>query len=256
MATVLIVDDEPDIVLFARVNLELSGYQVLSASDGVEALAAVHEHRPDVVLLDVMMPHLDGWSVLERLKADDDEAIRTIPVVMLTALTSDHDQARGGIEGAVTYLAKPVTPDAMVAAVGRVLEGDSEPVQRKAAQRRALERLARMERGGGGASPVSGPRPHLGRLERAPSSSAAPSADRAVAPEPVAAATALTENQRALLRALQSAPSVSDAARVLDMSRSNIYASLRRVGRKLGQQDVSELLRLLRAGRLDAAIEE
>ena len=69
MATVLVVDDEPDIVLFAQVNLELHGHVVRTAADGQAALVAVDEERPDAIVLDVMMPHLDGWSVLERLKA-------------------------------------------------------------------------------------------------------------------------------------------------------------------------------------------
>ncbi len=86
MARVLVVDDEPDIVLFAQVNLELHGHEVRTAADGEEALAAVEAEQPDVVVLDVMMPHLDGWGVLERLKAHDDPDIRTIPVMMLTAL--------------------------------------------------------------------------------------------------------------------------------------------------------------------------
>jgi CheY-like chemotaxis protein len=253
MATVLIVDDEPDIVLFVRVNMEMDGHEVLTASDGEEALAAVREHHPDAVVLDVMMPKLDGWSVLERLKSDDDLLIRTIPVVMLTALGSDNDQVRGAIEGAVQYLPKPVTPDALLLAVHDALTGDPEPVQRKAAQQRALERLARIERGSSGTAMVPGaPRPRLGGLEHmreAPSSST--SASR---PLPAAAET-LTDKQRALLRALQETPSVSDAAAALGMSRSNIYASLRRVGRKLDVVDVSELLRRLRAGDLDAALD-
>jgi CheY-like chemotaxis protein len=253
MGTVLIVDDEPDIVLFVRVNMEMDGHQVITASDGEEALAAVREHQPDVVVLDVMMPKLDGWHVLEQLKADDDLLVRTIPVVMLTALGSDYDQVRGGIEGAVQYLPKPVTPDVLLQAVHAALEGDPEPVQRKAAQQRALERLARIEMGGSGAAMApSAPRPRLGGLEHlrepVPTSAAAPL-------QAAGAAQALTDKQRALLRVLQETESVSDAAVVLGMSRSNIYASLRRVGRKLDVSDVSELLHSLRAGALDAVID-
>ncbi len=253
MATVLIVDDEPDILLFVRVNMEMEGHQVLSAADGEEALAIVREHRPDVVVLDVMMPRLDGWQVLERLKADDDLLVRTIPVVMLTALGSDYDQVRGGIEGAVEYLPKPVTPDALLRAVHTALEGDPEPVQRKAAQQQALARLARIEKGTGGTALDPGaPRPRLGGLEHmrsaVPASGPVPSRAREDA-------GSLTEKQRALLRALRTTSSVSDAATLLDMSRSNIYASLRRVGRKLDIGDVSDLLRSLRAGDLDAVVD-
>lgn len=252
MARVLIVDDEPDIVMFVRINMEMDGHEVLAAHDGESALAVVHEQHPDVVVLDVMMPKLDGWAVLERLKADTDELVRTIPVVMLTALGSDQDQVRGGIEGAIEYLAKPVTPDALGAAVRAALDGDPEPQKRKAAQQRALERLARLERGAGGSATAPGaPRPRLGRLEhvrRAP----APAAVRA----PVAGlGDQLTDKQRSLLRTLRATPSVSDAATQLGMSRSNIYASLRRVGRKLDVNEVSDLLRRLRAGELDAVLD-
>jgi DNA-binding NarL/FixJ family response regulator len=254
MAMVLIVDDEPDIVLFVRVNMEMDGHDVLTAGDGEAALAAVAEHHPDVIILDVMMPKLDGWSVLEQLKADADPLVRTIPVVMLTALGTDDDQARGGIEGAVRYLPKPVTPDALVDAVNGVLEGGPEPEQRKAAQHQALRRLARIERGSGGTPfSASAPRPRLGGLERAPSNAAAaPSAPAIV----LSLTGALTEKQRHLLQVLQLTPSVSAAAEELGMSRSNIYASLRRIGRKLDVDDVSELLRRLRDGELDTAVPE
>jgi DNA-binding response OmpR family regulator/DNA-binding CsgD family transcriptional regulator len=253
MATVLIVDDEPDIVLLVRVNLEMAGHDVLTAADGEEGLAAVHKHHPDAVVLDVMMPKLDGWSVLERLKSDPDVLIRTIPVVMLTALSTDQDQVRGGIEGAIEYLTKPVAPGALVRAVEDVLAGDPEPVRRKAAQQHALERLVRMETGAGSSSPPGSPRPRLSRLEHPRSDRASSSA----APDMTAApgVASLTEKQRVLLRTLQTAPSVSDAADVLGMSRSNIYASLRRVGRKLDVADVSELLRRLRAGDLTSALD-
>jgi DNA-binding response OmpR family regulator len=253
MATVLIVDDEPDILLFVRVNMEMDGHDVLTAANGEEALELVRGRHPDVVVLDVMMPKLDGWAVLEQLKADPDPLIRTIPVVMLTALGTDQDQVRGGIEGAVQYLPKPVAPDALLQAVQVAVEGDPEPVQRKAAQHRALERLARIETGASGAPSVAGaPRPRLGGLEhlRGLPATGQPGPRRLTAP-----AEALTEKQRALLHTLVEIPSVSDAATTLDMSRSNIYASLRRIGRKLDVGDVSELLRRLRNGELDAVIE-
>lgn len=253
MATVLIVDDEPDILLFVRVNLELDGHEVVSASDGEAAIAAVDAHRPDVIVLDVMMPKLDGWQVLERLKVADDPEIRTIPVVMLTALGGDYDQVRGGIEGAIQYLPKPVTPDDLLRAVRSSLEGDPEPMQRKATQQRSLERLARLEKGGSGAAiPHDAARPRLGGLERLrdPELSLVPSAD----PMP-ALVGALTDKQQHVLRVLKETTSVSEAAMLLDMSRSNIYASLRRVGRKLDMTDVSDTLRRLRAGELDTVID-
>lgn len=253
MAQVLVVDDEPDIVLFLQVNLELNGHEVRTAADGQAALDAVHAERPDAIVLDVMMPTLDGWGVLDALKRDPDEAIRTIPVVMLTALDTDHDQARGGIEGAVRYLTKPLTPDDLVSALDDVLGGPPEPVQRKAAQQHGLASLARIERNAAGGEAPSGPRTRLSRLEHPRSPTAAP-AVAAVDPA-IPFDGELTPKQRELLQALLASPSVSAAAGELGMSRSNVYASLRRVGRKLGVNDVTELLRLLRAGQLAAALE-
>ncbi|MEX0835138.1 MAG: response regulator, partial [Nitriliruptor sp.] len=99
--TVLVVDDEPDVLLLCRVNLEFEGYRVLEASDGEQALARLEDELPDVVLLDVMMPKLDGWAVLERIKSDPRTA--KVPVVMLTAKVQDHDQIRGWSSGAAEY---------------------------------------------------------------------------------------------------------------------------------------------------------
>jgi CheY-like chemotaxis protein/DNA-binding CsgD family transcriptional regulator len=252
MARVLVVDDEPDIVLFAQVNLELSGHEVRTAADGAEALEAVSQDPPDALVLDVMMPNLDGWAVLERLKADPDESIRTIPVVMLTALDSDHDHARGGIEGAVRYLTKPITPDDLLVALDDVLKGPPEPEQRKTAQQKGLASLARIERNAAGGDAPDSDGPRLSRLEHARTP---PAPVGAVDDDEPVIEGELTPKQRELLVALLAAPSVSAAADELGMSRSNVYASLRRVGRKLGVSDVSELLRLLRSGRLAATLE-
>lgn len=256
MAKVLVVDDEPDIVLFLQVNLELHGHEVRSAGDGHTALAAIHDELPDALILDVMMPGLDGWGVLEQLKRDPDDAVRTVPVLMLTALDTDHDQARGGVEGAVRYLTKPIAPDDVLAALDDVLSGPPEPEQRKAAQHRGLAGLARLERSAaGGAAPVAaGPR--LSRLERTPD--VAPGARPSPhGPSPAGEhePAALTPKQRELLQALLEAPSVSAAASALGMSRSNVYASLRRVGRKVGVNDVSELLSALRSGALSTLLQ-
>jgi DNA-binding response OmpR family regulator len=252
MARVLVVDDEPDIVLFVQVNLELHGHEVRTAADGAEALRAVEAEVPDAMVLDVMMPHLDGWQVLERMKAHEDDAIRTVPVVMLTALDTDQDQARGGIEGAVRYLTKPLAPDDLVHAVEEVLGGPPEPEQRKSAQQKGLASLARIERNAAGGDAPTGPRTRLSGLEHARTATPEPE----VAPLEVAEVDGeLTDKQRELLHALLDASSVSAAAEALGMSRSNVYASLRRIGRKLNVTDVSELLRLLRDGSLARALE-
>ncbi len=255
MAKVLVVDDEPDIVLFLQVNLELSGHEVTTAADGVAALEQVRHDRPDVVILDVMMPRLDGWGVLDRLKSDADESVRTVPVVMLTALDTDQDQARGGIEGAIRYLTKPLTPDDLMAAVDDVLGGPPEPGRRKAAQQAGLATLARIERGAAGGAAPEGPRTRLTRLEHAPGArTPTPTAPKAVAAPPRIVAD-LTDKQRELLEALRESATVSAAATELGMSRSNVYASLRRIGRKLDVADVSDLLERLRDGRLVPAPE-
>ncbi|MFL6204996.1 MAG: response regulator transcription factor [Acidimicrobiales bacterium] len=253
MARVLVVDDEPDIVLFLQVNLDLHGHEVRTAPDGEAALRAVDEERPDALILDVMMPNLDGWGVIERLKAHPDPEVRTIPVVMLTALDTDQDQARGGIEGAVRYLTKPLAPDELIRVLEEVLAGPPEPEQRKAAQQKGLASIARIERNAAGGDAPSGPQPRLSRLEHARTST--PSGEVVPAVDTSAVEGELTPKQRELLTALLAAPSVSAAAADLGMSRSNVYASLRRVGRKLGVSDVSELLRLLRDGSLDKALE-
>lgn len=105
---VLVVDDEPDVLLLCRVNLEFEGYDVVEAANGEEAMARLRSDRPDVVLLDVMMPVMDGWQVLEAMKAD--EELRDIPVVVLTARVQDADQIRSWTQGAAEYVTKPFSP--------------------------------------------------------------------------------------------------------------------------------------------------
>ena len=251
MATVLVVDDEVAGARVAQANLEQHGHTVRRVVDGQAALAAVQAEPPDVVVLDVILPGLDGWGVLQRLKSDPDARIRAIPVVIVAASDEETDRLRGGIEGALRFLLKPIATDELACAVQQVLDGGPEPAQRKAVQQRALARIAEIEGGRGKAAAV--PLVRLTRLER----------QRSPLPidrlPPVGTAPALegdlTEKQRQMLRALIAAPSVSDAAVSLGMSRSNIYASLRRIGRKLDVPDVSALLRLLRSGALAASLE-
>jgi DNA-binding response OmpR family regulator len=108
---VLVVDDEDGIRVLCRVNLELAGYDVLEAGDGATALELARAQRPDLIFLDVMMPQMDGWDVLRKLKEDAGTA--SIPVVMLTARTSEADQIRAWGEGILDYLAKPFNPQAL-----------------------------------------------------------------------------------------------------------------------------------------------
>lgn len=109
---VLVVDDEPQVVWVVRFGLECEGYEVVTASDGAEALAAVAEHHPQLMILDVMMPGVDGWTVLERLRErPSDERPR---VVMVTALASPQDKAKARELGAEAYLVKPFDIDELV----------------------------------------------------------------------------------------------------------------------------------------------
>ena len=105
---VLIVDDDRVIQELLRVNLELEGYEVAAASDGEEGLARFEEFRPHLVLLDIMMPKLDGWQVARRLTSS--EAGRLVPIVVLSARAQDADVERGSEIGVAAYVTKPFDP--------------------------------------------------------------------------------------------------------------------------------------------------
>src|SRR5262245_18924079 len=117
---VLVVDDEASIRALCRVNLKLAGFVVAEAENGRAALEAIERDRPDVVLLDVMMPGLDGWEVATRLRAD----ARTsgIPVVFLSARAGLDDHRRGFEAGGVAYIVKPFDPLALAETLERVLQ--------------------------------------------------------------------------------------------------------------------------------------
>ena len=105
---VLVIDDEAPIRLLCRVNLEAEGMRVFEAPDGVSGLDLARGERPDVVLLDVMMPGLDGWRVAEELL--EDERTNGIPIIFLTARAEFRDRARGLDIGGVDYVTKPFNP--------------------------------------------------------------------------------------------------------------------------------------------------
>jgi two-component system, OmpR family, alkaline phosphatase synthesis response regulator PhoP len=121
--TVLVVDDQPHIVRLIQVNLEKEGFHVATASDGLEGITKVRETTPDLVILDVIMPHKDGFEVLRDMK--EDPALAEIPVVMLTVKTHNADIVKGLREGAELYLPKPFHPKELVSLVKRVLETGS-----------------------------------------------------------------------------------------------------------------------------------
>ena len=119
MTRVLVIDDEAPIRLLCRVNLEAEGMTVLEAPDGPSGLDIARVERPDVVLLDVMMPGLDGWRVAEQLLEDSGTA--DIPIVFLTARADLRDRARGMDVGGLDYITKPFNPVALADLVRQIL---------------------------------------------------------------------------------------------------------------------------------------
>jgi DNA-binding response OmpR family regulator len=120
MTRVLVIDDEAPIRLLCRVNLEAEGMQVSEAADGPSGLEKARSERPDVILLDVMMPGLDGWRVAEQLI--DDPGTRGIPIVFLTARAEFRDRAKGLDIGGVDYITKPFNPLELAPLVQRLLD--------------------------------------------------------------------------------------------------------------------------------------
>ena len=135
-AKVLIVDDEPDILLLLRIDLEAEGYDTCLAADGDTALRRIIEERPDVVLLDVMMPIVDGWGVLRRLH----EMGNPTRVVVLSAKAADHDAVKALELGALEYITKPFDPIALLLTVNHILISSAADLE--AGRRRRLEQLA------------------------------------------------------------------------------------------------------------------
>ncbi len=118
MSTVLLVDDDPALADLTRIWLERGGYTVQRAHDGPEGLAALaQDPLPDLVLLDVMLPKLDGFEVLRRLRAD--ERTRELPVVMITTFSRDKDVERGRSLGASDYMVKPLMEEEFLRRIRR-----------------------------------------------------------------------------------------------------------------------------------------
>jgi two-component system, OmpR family, alkaline phosphatase synthesis response regulator PhoP len=131
--TVLVVDDEEDILELVRYNLEKEGYGVVGVTTGEDALAATRMKFPDAVVLDLMLPGVDGLEVCRRLKADD--RTRQIPIVMLTAKGSEADIVTGLELGAADYVTKPFSPRVLVARIKAVLRRGAETAEDDAAVR-------------------------------------------------------------------------------------------------------------------------
>jgi len=119
-ARILIVDDESAIRLVCRLNLDAVGFQTLEAPDGETALELARSEHPDLILLDIMLPGIDGWGVAEELGADPQT--REIPILFLSARSDPADEARGHEVGALGYVTKPFDPEELIDRVRDVLE--------------------------------------------------------------------------------------------------------------------------------------
>jgi two-component system phosphate regulon response regulator PhoB len=117
--TILVIDDEKDLIELVRYNLEKEGFDVIAATDGQSGLEVVKKHRPDLVVLDLMMPGLDGLQVCQQLRSDPRAG--RIPVIMLTAKATEADRVVGLELGADDYITKPFSPREVVARVKAVL---------------------------------------------------------------------------------------------------------------------------------------
>ena len=116
---ILICDDDPVILRLLQVNLELEGYDVLLAHHGERAIEVATAEHPDLVILDIMMPKLDGYQTCERLKANDET--KDIPVVFLSAKAQETDIERGKEYGVAEYLTKPFDPNDLIDVVERLI---------------------------------------------------------------------------------------------------------------------------------------
>lgn len=123
MARVMAVDDDPVIRGLLEVNLEMEGHDVVTAVDGRDALDKVRAGAPDLILLDVMMPNVNGWEAVAALK--DDPATRSIPVILLSARAAEADRRKGEEIGVEEYVTKPFDPIELMDLVNRLLQGQA-----------------------------------------------------------------------------------------------------------------------------------
>lgn len=122
---ILVVDDEPGITATLRARLEASGYEVLLASDGESGLQQAREEKPDLILLDIMLPKRDGYSICRLLKFDN--RFQHIPVIMLTARTQERDRSLGRKTGADAYVTKPFDTAQLLDTIRRLLDARADP---------------------------------------------------------------------------------------------------------------------------------
>lgn len=119
-AKILAVDDVPSITKLVSTTLGNRGYEVITANNGLEALQMAKKEKPDLIVLDVMMPQLDGWEVRKRLKSDD--STKDIPIIFLSAVGQFESQLKGLQEGLEDYLTKPFTPTDLASMVENILD--------------------------------------------------------------------------------------------------------------------------------------
>ena len=138
MITTLVIDDEAPIRLLCRVNLEAEGMRVLEAADGRTGIELAQNEQPNAILLDVMMPGMDGWAVAEQLLQDERTA--QIPIIFLTARADLRDRARGMDLGGLEYITKPFNPVELATLVQEVVTA----VERGEREQLRTERIARL----------------------------------------------------------------------------------------------------------------
>jgi len=116
---ILLVEDEPDFRLAVRIRLEANGYDVIEAEDGIAGLEMARNQAPDLVILDVMLPKMEGYKVARLLKFD--EKYRKMPIIMLTARSQQTDKETGLAVGANAYLTKPFQPEELLSVIAKLL---------------------------------------------------------------------------------------------------------------------------------------
>ncbi|MBA3725008.1 MAG: response regulator [Armatimonadetes bacterium] len=126
---ILVCDDERSIVRLIQVNLERQGWEVVTAYDGKEGLEKIRADKPDICVLDVMMPYMDGFEVLKNLRREPET--QNLPVVMLTAKAQDKDVFEGYHFGADVYLTKPFNPAELVTFIKRIIAGGGNDGQKR-----------------------------------------------------------------------------------------------------------------------------
>jgi len=129
MTKILVIDDEPDAVELVEFNLRSAGYEVVTAADGAEALKKARAHSPDLVVLDVMLPEVDGLEVCKILRRDP--ATSGIPIIMLTAKAAEIDRVLGLELGADDYITKPFSPRELVLRIKNLLKRGQGPEEKK-----------------------------------------------------------------------------------------------------------------------------